>query len=48
MTNSSSTVPSSQTPINQSILHTNTDIQNQEMIHRFSQQSGMNIEYSKL
>jgi len=42
-----STAPSSQPVNNQSSADTNGDLQNQ-MIIKFSQESGMNIDYSKL
>ncbi|CAF3919959.1 unnamed protein product [Rotaria sp. Silwood2] len=45
MTHSSTTTSSSQSSNNQ---NTNVDIKNQEMIQKFSEQSGMNIEYSRL
>ncbi|CAF0839800.1 unnamed protein product [Rotaria sordida] len=44
----SSTTSSSQDSNNQNNLNTNIDIQNQEMVQKFSRQSGMNIEYSIL
>ncbi|CAF4851537.1 unnamed protein product [Rotaria sp. Silwood1] len=43
----SSTTPSSSTQSSNN-TNTNIDIQNQQMIEKFSQQSGMNIEYSTL
>jgi hypothetical protein len=38
---------STQTTNNQNVSNANVDLQNQ-MIQKFSQDSGMNIEYSKL
>jgi len=45
MANPSTT--STQTTNNQNVSNANVDLQNQ-MIQKFSQDSGMNIEYSKL